>query len=316
VSDSEPTTPTSTASQRNKRTADQSNITPSSVSRSKGVSLPRGPSERKTVRYDSTGSSESKLLFINYDAPIQPQLRAQSATASDAIDNISTPLIEDTHLSTNSSPDTTSSFSDVPIFDPFLNCVNADTSTDQKVEWVMKCLKQAGFEKPSDFMSTILTAQFKSRTCKMWQEDEWEIGLPSIILRAADYARKKTIGPNTSHFTKKVVATAETILAREFTTFCSSKDERPFLHGSGNRKGKAPPTKPYLAQEAKDVKSSFFHSHMVTDMASTFEEKVNWLYLYMPPLGYPLNFFRYLFCGIYSMNWSIKLHVILPSLLW
>ena len=297
MSDSEPTTPTLTASQRNKRTADQSNITPSSVSRHGGVSLPRGPRERKAARCGSTGSGEGELVFRNYDAPIQPRLRARAASdASDASDDIS---------------------HDVPIFDPFLSCVNADTSTDQKIEWMMKCLKQAGFENPSDFMSTILTAQFKNRTCQMWQEDEWEIGLPNIILRATDYARKtKSKRPNTSHFTKKVMATAETILVREFTTFCSSKDERPFLRGSGNRKAKATLTKAYLAQEAKDVKASSFHSHMVTDMASTFEQEVNWLYLYTLLLGYSLIIFRFLSCGIYFGNWSIKLHVILPSLLW
>lgn len=113
----------------------------------------------------------------------------------------------------------------------------------------------------------------------MWQEAEWNEGLLDTVLRATDHALKSKIvnkADRTSFFEGKVTESANRFIHHEFVVFCSPKDLRRHVRGPRTEKEKTPQAKAYLAMEAKDVDSSFFHTDIISDMVTKFREEVNW----------------------------------------
>ena len=167
-----------------------------------------------------------------------------------------------------------------------------DYTLEQRIKFVNRSLKNAGFDRAEDYLFTLMTTKFdslkknapdKSNTCHILHLLSWSSGFPKLLhdldnfvsTRVHHWAWTEKLKP----YKEKVVESASTVLEWEFKRFAVREDSRSIDPNTGKRERQD--VNPdalipsYLQLKALEVTPELLASNLMSETQAKFETEAS-----------------------------------------
>lgn len=155
-------------------------------------------------------------------------------------------------------------------------------SLPQRTKFVNQCMKNAGFNHPSDYITAVMTEDFQknqagkgSLECQRLKWHEWNAGFEDTMKRLDSFILSRRHAPSWKNklesFNRATIGVAVNILNSEFVRFGTRSDPRR-MDSVTREKDKSKTEPAYLQLEASEVTPEFLASNVIRDVTSQFKE--------------------------------------------
>jgi hypothetical protein len=150
----------------------------------------------------------------------------------------------------------------------------AHASDEERIQYVGRCLQDAGFTSFLHLYMTLLTTDFQTKSCAHWQKEEFGSGPKELLAVFKDKAKvQRDAGHPMVAYEDAVIDCAADVVGSEFRRFCNPRDKRRRVPGTAKRQ-RLSREAPYLYLRTKKVDAASLANDVVGKAQQQFDLEV------------------------------------------